>query len=272
MNVPPYALPLSWDLVAGAYANDLIPMSERYSVEALRRAQVPSGGAIVDVATGPGSLAVLAARAGHPVSAIDFSVQMIGELRRRIDAEGLKNVDACIGDGMQLPYADGVFQAGFSMFGLMFFPDRARGFRELHRVLADGARAVVSSFPPLDRVPLYALALATLQQQLPPPPPGTPPPVMPLGRPHECVAEMTAAGFREVEVIEVANDSAAPSMKEMWAHLARTQVPFALAKKNLGEGWDRVSRVIEERLASAFGEGPQTVQRPAYLTVGVKSV
>ena len=34
------------------------------------------------------------------------------------------------------------------MFGLMFFPDRAKGFAELFRVLRPGATAVVSSWAP----------------------------------------------------------------------------------------------------------------------------
>jgi len=45
------------------------------------------------------------------------------------------DVESLVGDGMALPLADGAFDVAFSMFGLMFFPDRPRGFRELRRVL-----------------------------------------------------------------------------------------------------------------------------------------
>jgi len=157
MNTSPLSSPGPWNLVAAAYANEIVPMFEHYSAEALRLAKVPSGGAIVDVAAGPGTLSVLAARAQHHVSAVDFSEEMVSQLRLRLDREQLTNVDVTVGDGMRLPYANGAFQGAFSMFGLMFFPDRGRGFRELHHVLADGARAVVSSWLPLDRVPRLAL-------------------------------------------------------------------------------------------------------------------
>jgi ubiquinone/menaquinone biosynthesis C-methylase UbiE len=269
MTASPLSSPAPWNLVATAYANEIVPMFEHYSAEALRRAQPPSTGAIVDVATGPGTLAVLAARAGLRVSALDFSDEMVTELRRRIDREKLANIDVCVGDGMRLPYADGSFQGAFSMFGLMFFPDRGRGFRELHRVLADGARAVVSSWLPLDRIPLLALALATLRDLLPPPP-GTPPFAPPLAQPDECIAEMSAAGFRNVQVVEITHESTAPSMKELWASMERTTAPVSFAKWQLRDGWSPVSRAIEDRLVATFGEGAQTMRMPAYLTIGIR--
>jgi ubiquinone/menaquinone biosynthesis C-methylase UbiE len=263
--------PGPWDLVANAYAAEVVPMFERYSAEALRLAKVPAGAAIADVACGPGTLTVLAARAGHPVSALDFSPRMVDELRARIERDrgALANVDVRVGDGMDLPWADGAFGGAFSMFGLMFFPDRGRGFRELHRVLAPGGRAVVSSWLPMDRVPVLALAFATLRE-LRPPPPGAPPFVPPLATPEACVAEMSAAGFRGVEVTEVVHQEISPTMKELWASFERTSAPFALVKSQLGPGWEPIGRAIEDRLVGAFGDGPVTMTMPAFLTVGVR--
>jgi ubiquinone/menaquinone biosynthesis C-methylase UbiE len=269
MTPSPLAEPAPWDLVAGAYAEEIVPLFEHYAADALERARVAPGGAIVDVATGPGTLAVLAARAGLRVSALDFSERMVGELRRRIEGEQLPNIDVRVGDGARLPYPDGAFQGAFSMFGLMFFPDRVRGMRELRRVLVDGARAVVSSWLPLDRVPVLSLALTTLRE-LQPPPPGTPPLAPALADPQQCVAEMSEAGFRDVLVVESTHESIAPSMRELWASMERTTAPLALANAKLGAGWSRLSEAIEARLVATFGAGPQTMRMPAHLTVGVR--
>ena len=147
----PLAAPGPWDLVAPAYSVDLVPQFENYSREALQLAALAPSSRIVDVAAGPGTLSILAAKAGHAVAALDFSSKMVAALRSRVEAEGLASrVDAREGDGMALPYEDASFDAGFSMFGLIFFPDRDRGFRELLRVVKPGAPVVVSSWLPLD--------------------------------------------------------------------------------------------------------------------------
>lgn len=207
--------------------------------------------------------------AGHRVCALDFSEKMVAELRHRIHREGLANVDVRVGDGMALPYPSGAFQGAFSMFGLMFFPNRTQGFSELHRVLASRARAVVSSWQPLDSVPALGLAFATLRE-LRPPAPGAPPIGPPLAQPEECLAEMGAAGFHDVDVVEVAHEMTAPSMSELWASMERTTAPFALAKSQLGEGWAPVSRAILDKLVAMLGAGRHTMRMPAYLTIGLR--
>lgn len=187
----------------------------------------------------------MAARAGHRVSAFHFSESMVAELRRRIDRERIANVDVCGGDGMDLPYADGAFQGAFSMFGLMFFPDRGRGFRELHRVLARAARAVVSSWLPLDRVPVLAVALAALRE-IRPPPAGAPSFVPPLAQREECIAEMSAAGFGDVDVVELTHEETFVSTRVLWTRLERTSAPFALARVQLGDECRGLARHREQ--------------------------
>lgn len=137
----PLASAGTWDLVADAYAADLLPWAEHFAREALRLAALPPEPHIVDVACGPGTLALLAAREGARVSAIDFSPQMIANLNRRAEEAGLSLVDARVGDGQNLPFDDKSFDGAFSIVGLVFFPDRDAGFRELYRVLKPGRPA-----------------------------------------------------------------------------------------------------------------------------------
>ena len=111
----PLALPTTWNLVASAYAEEIVPMFERYSEDALKRTGVARGARAIDVATGPGTLAVLAAKRGIHVDAIDFSPDMLAALRSRLARERLDNVEVHQGDGMALPFGDGVFDAGFSI-------------------------------------------------------------------------------------------------------------------------------------------------------------
>src|ERR1700720_614866 len=43
-------------------------------------------------------------------------------------------------DAMQLPFPDGTFDAVVCQFGVMFFPEKDKSYREIHRVLAPGGR------------------------------------------------------------------------------------------------------------------------------------
>ena len=99
----PLATAEPWDLVAGEYAHEVVPIFETFAKEALRLANVAQGMRVVDVACGPGTLSFLAARAGAMVDAIDFSPRMIAELQRRAAIPGGDRVTARVGDGMVRP-------------------------------------------------------------------------------------------------------------------------------------------------------------------------
>src|SRR4029077_9096481 len=104
-----------------------------------------------DVAAGPGTLSLIAAAAGARVSAIDFSERMVDEFRTRAAAAGLAGaLDIRVGDGQALPFESAAYDCACSIFGLMFFPDRHAGLREMRRVLRPGGRAIVSSWVPFD--------------------------------------------------------------------------------------------------------------------------
>src|SRR5262245_7747216 len=145
-STSPLSTPIPWDLVADEYALDVVPLFERFADAALDLAAPLEGRRVLDVACGPGTLALRAARLAEEVTALDFSAGMVRQLEAKAAAEGASNLRALQGDGQALPFPDERFDAAFSLFGLMFFPDRARGFAELRRVLVPGGRAVVSSW------------------------------------------------------------------------------------------------------------------------------
>jgi SAM-dependent methyltransferase len=53
-------------------------------------------------------------------------------------------------DAEELPFEDGSFDVVVCQFGVMFFPDRIRGYREARRVLREGGRYVVGIWDALD--------------------------------------------------------------------------------------------------------------------------
>jgi SAM-dependent methyltransferase len=260
----PLATPLPWDLVSADYDAETVPMFENHARCALQLVAAPRGSRIVDVACGPGTLAGLAARDGHRVEALDFSPKMVARLEQKI-AAGLSGITVQIGDGQALPYGDGEFAAGFSMFGLIFFPDRARGFRELRRVLAPGARAAVASWAQLDTVPAFAAVFGALREALPQ---AAGSPQFPLATSDSCRAEM-AASFANVEVHAVPHTTVFPDARALWQHLARTMAPIALVRERVGpERWPELDAKIGDAVVRSLGEATAELTPTALITVG----
>ncbi|MBA3451629.1 MAG: class I SAM-dependent methyltransferase [Deltaproteobacteria bacterium] len=256
--------PVPWDLLSSAYADEVVPLLERYATDALRLAAPVTGARIVDVACGPGTLAILAAQQGHLVDAIDFSAGMIERFEARRLTLGLDNVTAQVGDGQALPFRDATYGAGFSMFGLMFFADRAKGFSELRRVLLPGARAVVSSWQRIDDHPVLAAVLASVWATA-----AIDPDDLPLSTPEQCREEMSAS-FADVEVIEISHTERYETAAAAWASLERTLPPLVLMRRELGdEKWAKVSVVASETMTRTLGDGPPELVMSAWLTVGV---
>ncbi len=271
MSAPlsPLAAPAAWDDVANGYETDIAPVLSHYSREALRLAGVRAGMNVIDVAAGPGTLALPAAAAGAHVTALDFSPAMTSLLERRIATEGLGGITPLVGDGIALPFPDAAFDAGFSMFGLMFFPDRAKGFAELRRVLKPGAKAVVSSWVPMPRVPLMLATFSFLGQQLPDlMPPHPPPPV--LSDAATCEAEMAAAGFAHVRVTEHTAAFTAGSVAEFAASLRRSNATMASLARRAGDRWAAAEARLLAHLAGQFDEGPLSMPMTALLTCGTR--
>ena len=268
-SVSPLAVPAAWDRVATGYETDVMPLFEDYARLALNLAQVRPGMHVVDVAAGPGTLASLASKAGASISAIDFSRAMISRLEQRIANDGLRNITPIVGDGMALPYADAAFDAGFSMFGLMFFPDRAKGFAELRRVLKPGARAVLSSWVPMTRVPLMLATFSLLGELLPDLMPARPLPPA-LSDPDACREEMTAADFVDVEVIEHTAATHIPSMVGVVASFMRSNAVVASVASRADERWPAVKDQLQARLIEQFGNGGHSLAMTALITTGTR--
>jgi SAM-dependent methyltransferase len=253
-----------WDLVASAYAAEALRHFNVYARAAIQLAALPPAPRVADVAAGPGTISVQIARAGGRVSAIDLSEAMIVELRKRAASAGVAEaIEAHLGDAQKLPFESGAYDAAFSMFGLMFFPDRHAGLLEMRRVLKPGGRGVISSWVPFSGP--FGVLMETMRELIPDLPLGA---KQTLSTPEELVNEMTAAGFREVRVETVTHAITAPSFDAMWDSLERTNAPLVLLRKRLGEQWTEIAPRIRARVRATVGDGELTIGRGAYVGVG----
>lgn len=266
----PLASPDGWNLIDDGYAELVAPVLANYARDAIKLAAPASDARVLDVAAGPGTLSLIVAEQVAHVSALDFSSAMIGRLRRDAAAGGCTNIDAQVGDGQALPYPDGCFDAAFSMFGLIFFPDRGEGLRQLHRVVRTGGRVVIGSWAPFESTSVLAMLFAALQIALLDMPLRAP--ELPLSDPAVMREELESAGFHGVRVEQVAHEFSAADVTDLWAGNVRANVFLGLLRQRLAaREWDRVSGVSEvvvKELRTRLGAGAVRYTQVALLGMG----
>jgi ubiquinone/menaquinone biosynthesis C-methylase UbiE len=269
MSGNPLADTEPWDLVADGYAEFAPAIMQPFSAHALELAALSADSQVVDVAAGPGTLSLLAAEKVAQVQAIDFSGSMIERLTDAAKVAGQCNIEARVGDGQALPFENDRFDAGFSMFGLMFFPERARGFAELFRVLRPGGTAIVSSWAPVAESPLMRMmfgAFAAADPSIQEPEPN----VLSLENPEIFATELRRAGFAGVSIQRHSTTFTFDSAEEMWQTMVRSSAPLVVMRRTVGEQvWDERSASMKAYLEENYRPN-RPLSTTAFLGIGHK--
>ncbi|GFM83064.1 hypothetical protein PSCICN_37560 [Pseudomonas cichorii] len=119
-----------WEKVADAYHQAWGHTTSPFAAPLLDMACLFPGARALDVATGPGYAASIAASIGASVVGVDFSEAMLEHARQLHPAIHFE-----FGDVHALPFEQGYFDSVFSNFGVQHFSNPARAFSEVARVL-----------------------------------------------------------------------------------------------------------------------------------------
>jgi demethylmenaquinone methyltransferase/2-methoxy-6-polyprenyl-1,4-benzoquinol methylase len=144
-------------------------MHRKWKREAVRLAL--EGGkrpaAVLDLCCGTGDMCFYAGAmgAGRVVGA-DFTLPMLGVARRRAVSQAGRPAFVAA-DALQLPFADGSFDAITVGYGLRNVTEPRAALAEMRRVLAPGGRAVVLDFGKPDNRVASALYFAYLKTMMP---------------------------------------------------------------------------------------------------------
>jgi demethylmenaquinone methyltransferase/2-methoxy-6-polyprenyl-1,4-benzoquinol methylase len=141
---------------------------------ALARAQVPPGGKLLDVATGTGDVALLAAGrlADAQIVGVDLTSAMLDVARGKAQEKAVQRIHWVNSDGLALAFPSNTFDAVISVFMLRNVPDVAQAFAEQVRVVRPGGRVVClemtwpQHFPMTWLFWLYFFGVAPLLGQL----------------------------------------------------------------------------------------------------------
>lgn len=150
-----------WDTLekgAGPVAGRLVELSG-----------IGEGGRILDLATGIGEPAITAARRVGPsgrVVALDISPDMLGIARRRAAGLGLSNIEFLEADAEALDLPVNTFDAIISRWGLMFLSDLDGFLGRTRKLLVPGGRFATAFWGPPEKVPMLALAIGVIRNEL----------------------------------------------------------------------------------------------------------
>jgi len=97
----------------------------------------------VDLACGPGTLALPFARHVRWICGLDLTPAMLERALRSAAEDHLSNLDFALGDAHLLPFADATLDIAVTSYSLHHMPDPARVIQEMARVVKPGGRVGV---------------------------------------------------------------------------------------------------------------------------------
>jgi len=157
--------------VPKAYDEYLVPrLFEPWAKRLLDEVKLKSGEIVLDIATGPGTVARLAAARigsqGH-VFAIDLSKPMLDVARAKPAPARAARIEYLQSQAAPLPGSSDIFDAVFCHQGMQFFPNRLAALREMHRVLKPNGRAAIAVWAELERNQIFAAYHTALRATVP---------------------------------------------------------------------------------------------------------
>jgi SAM-dependent methyltransferase len=157
------------DSLAATYHDFFTPITALAIQPLLDAARAGAGSNLLDIATGPGSVAAKARDRGAVCIGIDLSPGMIALAR-----SSHPDIDFRVAEVEHLPFAEGAFDAVVCNFGLGHFPWPEAGVAECRRVLKVGGRMAFSWWDQPDKQRIQGLFREAIAEVGIAPPPDVP--------------------------------------------------------------------------------------------------
>ncbi len=185
-----------WDQMADVYEREIDQRFVPVIDHLLAYASLAPGEVALDLGTGTGAVAILAAAAVAPygeVIALDISPEMLDVARRRAKDIAPLHIDFREGGAEAIPCDDDGADVVLASLSLMYVIDRAEAAREISRVLRPGGRFVGAVWSGPEENDIVAFQVTAGGFASPPPVKGVGPGSMADPRPF--LAELSDAGL-----------------------------------------------------------------------------
>jgi len=202
--------------IPAIYDNYLGPLIfEPYARDLANRLSAFNPERVLETAAGTGIVTRALLRSlsgGAGIVATDLNQPMLDHAAKQLSSSRVSWQQA---DAQALPFPDATFDAVVCQFGVMFFPDKQKAYREARRMLKPGGRFIFNVWDRIEHNEFADLVTTAVAEMFA----GDPPRFL-ARTPHgyhdkqAVIAEVQSAGFGNVAVETVTRRSVAPSCRD----------------------------------------------------------
>jgi ubiquinone/menaquinone biosynthesis C-methylase UbiE len=219
---------------------------------------------ILEIACGTGRLTqyLSAAAPAAKITATDINAAMLEVAKKKVkDA----NITFSVADSGALPFDDGSYALVTAQYGVMFYPDKPKAFREAYRVLAPGGVFVFNTWDSMKNNPIMEIAQAVIEKFFPVDTPAFY--SIPFSYYHEDVimSDLRQGGFSDITIENVLYHGYSPSPRSAALGLVKgNPIYTAIMDKEPGE-LDVIISEMEGRFKERFGKKDLSLPLSAFV-------
>jgi SAM-dependent methyltransferase len=212
----------------------------------------------LDLATGTGAIAELAAERGASVTGLDLAPDLIATAKERADERGLE-IEYVVGDAERMEFDDGSFDKVSSTCGIMFTPDHEASARELARVIAPGGRIALANWTPTGGLAKMFKVMAPYQP--------APPPSSPFDWGDESRVQELLGEWFELDLQEHVSTLRLPSGEAYWELFSSSYGPTKTLVEAIGDRSEDLHRDWVEFFETNYADDGEIAHTREYLLV-----
>jgi SAM-dependent methyltransferase len=231
-----------------------------FAEDIARRVVASAPTRVLEIAAGTGivtrRLRDLLPREAHLI-ATDLNPPMLEVARGKFHPDEM--VEFQPADATALPFPDASFDALVCQFGVMFFPDKDKGFREAHRVLVSGGRHLFSVWDSHRHNPIGPLITEILAEFFPNDPPHFYQVPFSYHRIDPIKESLGATGFTDIRIAVLSLNKIIPDVAAYSRALVFGNPLIDQIRSRGGVDPERVVDALAEALPREFGTDPTRV-------------
>jgi len=242
---------------------------EPYALDLVSRLQDKKYPDILEIACGTGRVTKhLASSVNHDtITATDLNADMISVAKDIVHNNTIKWMPA---DAMALPFDSSSFDLVVMQFGIMFFPDKEQGLKEIYRVLKTGGKLIYNTWNRAETNEAIHEGRVIIESYF-----GADPPIfynVPFSMydDRELTTLTRRAGFKSITTTLVKKEGVSPSAVDLAKGMVEGNPVYHAIIERDPSLLNTIKEHIQKVIAEKFGDKPVKSPLQAWVVEGIK--